>query len=474
MACAKSKSKSQTTSKIPSVESVTSTTTKNVANNNPLLANVFCADPTAVEYDGRLYVYGTNDHQMYKKLKPGEDVNYGYINTLVIMSSDDMVNWTYHGEVEVSKAATWAGNSWAPSIVSRVEDDGLTHFYLYFANGGNGIGVLTSTSPVGPWTDPIKKPLISRSNPTLGRCDWLFDPGAVVDDNGEGWITFGGSGDPNSIKIAKLGKDMISLESDIVTVPKIIDQFEANELNYINGTYIWSYCTKWGDLQKSTVAAIAYATSKTPLDADSWEYQGDYFLNQATFGLGGGNNHSHLQKFQGEYYLIYQAHDLHDIMGVKGDCRNINIDKAEVDEENVKIKSVKGTKKGVDQIKTVPATAENSFAMMANGAGFVFKKTKTPGKMTVAAAIMEEGVGAWTLVKGVQFDSGASKITVKAKGSGTVKVCIDSRDISNAADIKIDSADFAEVTSEISVPSGNHNIYFVFTNNMELDTWKFE
>lgn len=30
-------------------------------NANPLIANIFCADPTAVEYDGRLYVYGTND-----------------------------------------------------------------------------------------------------------------------------------------------------------------------------------------------------------------------------------------------------------------------------------------------------------------------------------------------------------------------------------------------------------------------------
>ena len=32
---------------------------------NPLLDFQFCADPTAVEYNGRLYVYGTNDHQQY-------------------------------------------------------------------------------------------------------------------------------------------------------------------------------------------------------------------------------------------------------------------------------------------------------------------------------------------------------------------------------------------------------------------------
>ena len=28
---------------------------------NPLVDHLFIADPTAVEYEGRLYVYGTND-----------------------------------------------------------------------------------------------------------------------------------------------------------------------------------------------------------------------------------------------------------------------------------------------------------------------------------------------------------------------------------------------------------------------------
>lgn len=35
-------------------------------NANPVLDFLYCADPTAVEYNGRLYVYGTNDHQQYE------------------------------------------------------------------------------------------------------------------------------------------------------------------------------------------------------------------------------------------------------------------------------------------------------------------------------------------------------------------------------------------------------------------------
>ena len=38
------------------------------ANNaNPISSSVFCADPTALEFEGRVYVYGTNDNQQFIK-----------------------------------------------------------------------------------------------------------------------------------------------------------------------------------------------------------------------------------------------------------------------------------------------------------------------------------------------------------------------------------------------------------------------
>ena len=65
---------------------------------NPLLDFHYIADPTAIEYNGRLYVYGTNDHQQYEA---GTASNtYEAINSLVVISTDDMVNWTYHGLID--------------------------------------------------------------------------------------------------------------------------------------------------------------------------------------------------------------------------------------------------------------------------------------------------------------------------------------------------------------------------------------
>lgn len=45
------------------IDEVSGNVYKKELNANPISSSVFCADPTAVEYNGRLYVYGTNDAQ---------------------------------------------------------------------------------------------------------------------------------------------------------------------------------------------------------------------------------------------------------------------------------------------------------------------------------------------------------------------------------------------------------------------------
>ena len=49
------------------IDEVSGTVYKTEQNGNPISTNIFCADPTAVEYEGRLYVYGTNDTEQAEK-----------------------------------------------------------------------------------------------------------------------------------------------------------------------------------------------------------------------------------------------------------------------------------------------------------------------------------------------------------------------------------------------------------------------
>ena len=80
------------------IDEVSGNVYKNERNANPISPSIFCADPTAVEYDGRLYVYGTNDQQQSEE---GTKNDYAHIKSLVVFSTDDMVNWIYHGRIEV-------------------------------------------------------------------------------------------------------------------------------------------------------------------------------------------------------------------------------------------------------------------------------------------------------------------------------------------------------------------------------------
>ena len=77
-------------------------------NANPLLDFIFVADPTSVEYNGRLYVYGTNDTQQLDSVGKDGKNTYQYIHSLVMLSTDDMVNWTYHGLIEVKVLSPWS------------------------------------------------------------------------------------------------------------------------------------------------------------------------------------------------------------------------------------------------------------------------------------------------------------------------------------------------------------------------------
>lgn len=467
-------------------ENISQNAYKTERNANPLLSGIFCADPTAVEYEGRLYVYATNDHQQSEE---GTKNDYAYIKSLVILSTDDMVNWTYHGRIEVGEIAPWIQNSWAPSIVSRVEDDGLTHFYLYFSNNGTGVGVITSTDPVGPWSDPLGKPLVYQNMPGLVNCPAPFDPGVCIDENGVGWLAFGGGtpADGSSVhtnipKIARLGEDMLSFDSEFVSIDAPYF-FEASELNYIDGTYYYTYCTDWQSrgsgwdyegMPKPPVCSMAYLTTKTPLEADSWEYRGAYFYNSGenadgNSGLRWGNNHTHFCEYKGVNYIFHHTLLLEELMGGTAGFRSVMADYLPMDSSSGEIPITAATRKGVSQIKLLDPYVDNSGAVMFTSADISYEKVTNPAAKSTAE-------GAWIYVRGADLGYGASEFIGEVKGKGTIEVRLDDISSEAVAFIEFDCSDYSKIRSnEFAQFDGrNHNIYFVFSDaGTELKSWRF-
>lgn len=434
---------------------------------NPISDFMYCADPTAVEYDGRLYVYGTNDQQEFEANKAGTDNSYGKIRSLVMFSTDDMVNWTYHGLIEMPKIASWIGTSWAPSIVSRVEKDGQTHFYLYFLNSGYAVAVLTSTSPVGPWKSPLGSNLING-----------FDPGVAIDDKGVGWLSFGGQGSTPSV--VQLGSDMISIKGKPVEINAPFHN-EANELNFINGVMVYTYNTDWSDhtpwvytVAKPTACSMCYMTSSNPTDSDSWMFRGYYFKTPGDYlNFGWGNNHTHLHKFQGNWYLIYHNQMLQEQNDALGGYRSIAVDKIKVSEALLKINECTATRKGVNQLKDmdpyVLQQAETAFATK----NVTFKSdSKTPGNMYYSGMYGKTGI---IKVSRVNLSDGADSLRLRVWGSGSIEVREKSEDgrlIASLVDYTNSTKDVVTVPVD-SLYRGRPNLLFVCKGGIKFDTWQF-
>ena len=95
---------------------------KPLTDHNPLMVQRFGADPYALVYDGRVYIYMTGDDIMYNEDGSVKENNYSNIYTLNVISSADLVNWTDHGSVYAASSkgqATWGSNSWAPAAAYK-------------------------------------------------------------------------------------------------------------------------------------------------------------------------------------------------------------------------------------------------------------------------------------------------------------------------------------------------------------------
>ncbi len=489
---------------------------KTASEGNPISSCVFCADPTALVYNGRVYVYGSNDHQQYIKNGKKGNNGYGDIKSLVVFSSDDMVNWTFHGTIDVAKiCSSWGWRfaaSWAPSAVWRTNANGKDEFFLYFANSGGSVGVLKAPSPTGPWSSPLSKPMIDSDTPGVKPCNWIFDPGAVIDENGTGWIAFGG-GDPQSTgsklwpgnsRIAKLKTSMTALDGSAVNMPAPY-LFEASELNIIGGRYVYTYNTSWSDRNEwnsyagrngqpaPSSCSMCYMVSDTPLVPDSWEYRGEYVPNEGNFGMGWGNNHTHLQKFKDKYYLFYHSTLLEQNMknggAMNSDAsgyRSIGVDVATVNEDTQTIKKMTLTKTGVSSNGNLNPYVLQEAETMATSGGISYENFTNITKNTSVSTLgndvsrnlqVKMAAGSWTQLRRVDFGTqGASALTVRAKGEGTVEVRFGRKNATAAATVNISSSAMSDFTVDVdpTVFKGLKNVYLVVTtgSNVYLDAWQ--
>ena len=284
--------------------------------NQPLISEIYTADPSAHVFNGKLYIYPSHDIDS-GITSDGEGDKFDMKDYRVISMDSADGAATLHDVALKLEDIPWASRQlWAPDAA---EKDGK--FFLYFpAKNKEGIfqiGVATSDSPTGPF----------KAEPEPINGSFSVDPAVFKDDDGAHYMIFGGiwggqlqrwasgsyveedkypaSNEPAySPKIAKLSDDMLQFAEAPKDV-QIIDGggvpllgtdtnrrfFEAAWIHKHSGKYYLTYST--GDTHY-----IAYAVGDSPYGP--FTYKGIVL----TPVLGWTTHHSTVQH-NGKWLLFY-------------------------------------------------------------------------------------------------------------------------------------------------------------------------
>jgi arabinan endo-1,5-alpha-L-arabinosidase len=272
-----------------------------------------CADPDLIRGqeagDIHWYLYCTSD-ALYEDER--DENGALVIHNVPMFRSTDLVTWSYAGDAFPTKPA-WVpptGGVWAPEIDYR---DG--RYLLYYGAsettiGGSAIGVATSDSPTGPWTDtgvPVVAP-----DPT-GR--WQFDP-EVVDAEGTSYLYFGSYF--GGIFARELAADGLTTEAPSETRITVDNRYEgAVVLRHRGWYYLLASATNCCNGPLTGYAVFA-ARSRSPLgpfvDRDGvsvldGRVGGTPVLTQNGNRWVGTGHNTVFTDFDGQDWTIYHAVD---------------------------------------------------------------------------------------------------------------------------------------------------------------------
>lgn len=429
----------------------------------PIFYQRYAADPTALEYNGRLYLYGS--HDVYQ-------AGAGYIiNDITCISTDDMKNWTDHGEVfNATTDTSWATLAWAPSVVYR-----NNKFYMYYGNGASGIGVAVSDSPTGPFKDTRTGPLVSGStsgvNPPSGF--WCFDPCAFIDDDGQAYLYFGGNGEGNT-RVIKLNSDMVSINGSAsqITAPRF---FEASYMHKYNGKYYFTYSTDFSQ----GAATIDYMVSSSP--TTGFEYKGTVLANPPSNDY--NNNHQSIFSYKGNWYIAYHNRALAAQNGLTSDVRvyqrNMCVDRLYYNTDGT-IQQVQSTTNGLSQLKYVSPYVTNEAETMSQEYGIQTEGCSEGGR---DVGYIENGD--WIKVTGVDFGTGAGTFEARVASytsGGNIEIRLDSSTGTLVGTCTVGGTGgwqtWVTKSSSVSGATGVHDLYLKFTGGsgylLNVNWWKFK
>ena len=272
---------------------------------NPILTDVFTADPAPLVDGDTVYLYTTHDEAPPRQ--------WLVMNDWLCYSSKDMKTWTPHGPVASKDTFEWGTHdAWAAQTIKK---DGKYFLYVTLCGkgqySGRAIGVAVSDKPEGPFKDAIGKPLVWDSM-TPGPVGWDdMDPTVFIDDDGTPWLAWGHT----MLYVAKLKPNMVELDGEI-RMMRLPNYTEGPWLFKRNGLYYMIYVSH---ILNGFHEMASYATA-TSMDGP-WTPRGLMCRDTKNSDC----IHPGVAEFKGNWYFFYLNGALTLANGEKGDAQHRSV-----------------------------------------------------------------------------------------------------------------------------------------------------
>lgn len=422
----------------------------NVNAQRPIIQTKYTADPAPMVYNDTVFLYTTHD----------EDDAEGFkMQDWLLYTSTDMVNWTDHGVVASLKSFDWVkrdNGAWAEQVVER-----NGKFYMYCPIHGNGIGVLVSDSPYGPFKDPLGKPLVWQKE------HWDdIDPTVFIDEDGQAYMYWG---NPNCYYV-KLNEDMISYSGDIVKLKETPEHYQEGPWFYKrNGHYYLAFAST------CCPEGIGYAMSDSP--TGPWKTKG-YIMRPTERTRG---NHPGIMDYKGKSYVFGLNYDLLKLeTNTHYERRSVSVAEMHYNEDGTIQEVPYWADTKLEQIGTFNPFRKVEAETMAWGYGL-----KTAPNADKSLSVVDVNNGEYICVRGVNFGKNKARcfeVSALPLEGGNLKIRLDAPDGKIVGNVNIpqgnETSKYELYSCEVNAVSGIHDLYLCFEgeNNkdlFELDYWKF-
>lgn len=239
-------------------------------------------DPFIMLYNDTYYAYGTAS-----------------ADGIEVYTSTDLKEWKKEPALALHKDDTWADRwFWAPEIY-HVNGK----FYMYFS-ADEHIGVAVANSPLGPFVQTVKKPMIEGEK--------TIDNSLFIDDDGKAYLYFDRFNDGLNIWVAELEDDLQTIRMETLTPCIHVSQAWEEVWPRVNeGAFVTKhkgiyYLTYSGNSYESPFYGVGFATAASPMGP--WtKYEKNPILQKPDTLVGVGHSAMFRDK-QGQLKIVFHAH----------------------------------------------------------------------------------------------------------------------------------------------------------------------